>query len=236
MTIQTTNIIPPQLSLGGSPLTFQGEPLRFAALLDPDSTFVSQGNPLTLVITGDFDGGTITVSVDDFATGDFVEVASYTEAGRYVTPYLRAGAVVKIAITGAVAPDVTVRYEVDDKWLSVNILPNVVRQAELQQASRVKAWVRQQSPIFCSVYDTANNAVDLSTFTGVKFTVATANGVELLVVPSTDLTITGTDNNTLYFDPPTELVERARVLQWSIRDESDDEHISSGTLEIVFAP
>ncbi len=118
----------------------------------------------------------------------------------------------------------------------VNILPNVVRQAELQQGSKIKAWVRQGSPIFGSVYDSANNPVDLSAFTGIKFTATTANGVELLVIESDDIEITGTDNNTFHFDPPVELVERARVLQWSIRDEADDELISSGTLEIVFAP
>ncbi len=181
--------------------------------------------------------GTNAIGSDQLAASAITEI----QTGLATSSQVNAVGVIAATIEGNMATDAKQDQILDaignvEATANVTILPNVVRQAELQQGSKIKAWVRQGSPIFGSVYDTANNPVDLSAFTGIKFTATTANGVELLVIESDDIEITGTDNNTFHFDPPVELVERARVLQWSIRDEADDELISSGTLEIVFAP
>lgn len=117
----------------------------------------------------------------------------------------------------------------------ITILPSTVRQAELQKGSKLRAYVSQRSPILGAVYSAANTPVDLSGRT-LACKIATANEIAFTTIANADITVTGTDNNSFYFDPPSELVERARVFQWSLRDTADDSNLGSGELEIIYAP
>ncbi len=115
---------------------------------------------------------------------------------------------------------------------SVTILPGVVRQSELQRGSRLRAYTGQRSPIMASVYDSAEQPIDLTGRT-LEFR-AELNGKRIATIADASIEVTGVDLNTFYFDPPDALVSIAQLCQWSLRDASDV--LGSGELEVIFAP
>jgi hypothetical protein len=119
--------------------------------------------------------------------------------------------------------------------LSVTIVPNPTRLSNLPNGSRLRAFVRQRSPIFASMVDSENEPIDLSGRT-LEFRITTAGNVPFLTVPSEDITVTGVDSNSFFFTPPDSLVERAKVFQWVLIDVTDDTVLGTGELEVVHAP
>ncbi len=109
--------------------------------------------------------GTNAIGSDQLAASAITEI----QTGLATSSQVNAVGVIAATIEGNMATDAKQDQILDaignvEATANVTILPNVVRQAELQQGSKIKAWVRQGSPIFGSVYDTANNPVDLSAF------------------------------------------------------------------------
>ncbi len=141
MTIQTQVIHDvASITFKGQSLTLVGSQLTFASgnyVFD----LTTQGRPLSLVLAGDFDEGIVTVSIDDFATGDFVEVASFTAAGRYVVPYLRAGAIVRVESD---VPGITVKWEVDRENIEADVDTDTLA-ADLYQLLRGSSAKKQYS-------------------------------------------------------------------------------------------